>query len=195
MIENMPEGSTVNLAIKSAGYGIRASDPAGDDVVIARLDHALSIAVRRNIRILIYTHIQFWVEKHSDAIRLCEKIAHPNLGLTFSSLQWYAGDAQDLVILLRRASPHLKQVNLSGIRRSPLGFFGIATIQPLDSGELDNCAVAALFNRLGYQGWIGYSGWQEGGDAFNKLERSLRALKDIERRIHEHPHWGSYIDG
>jgi hypothetical protein len=37
----------------------------------------------------------------------------------------------------------LKQVSLAGSRRSPLGFGGVATIEPLDGGELDNFVILA----------------------------------------------------
>ncbi|EOH6072860.1 sugar phosphate isomerase/epimerase family protein [Burkholderia cenocepacia] len=194
LIETMPVGSIVDVAIKSAGNGLRPSDPRGDAAVIAWLRKALSVAEQRGIRVLIYTHIQFWVEKHSDAIRLCEQVAHPNLGLTFSALQWYARDGQNLVAMLKRAMPFLKQANLSGSRLSPLGFFETATIEPLDMGELDNFSVVSSLIRLGYKGLLGYNGWHEGGDSFNKLERSLRAMKDIVRRVEEHPHWGHHLD-
>ncbi len=70
----------------------------------------------------------------------------------------------------------------------------MATIEPLDSGELDNFAIVALLRRLGYAGMLGYLGWDEGGDAYNKLERSLLALKSMRKRAEEHPHWASHID-
>lgn len=194
MIASMPEGSTIELAIKSAAPGMRQSDPAGDAPVSAWLKQALAIAEDRGSRILLYTHITFWVDKHSDAIRLCEKIAHPNLGIVFSSGNWYMGEGEGLAQTLTRAMPYLKQVNLSGSRRTPLGFFKIATIEPLDMGEMDNFAIVALLTRLGYSGYLGYSGWDEGGDAYNKLERSLRVLKDIRRRVDQHPHWASHLD-
>lgn len=194
MIETMPEGSTVELAIKSAGSGIVNSDPRGDTRVIAWLSEALSIAERRRIQVSLYIHLQFWVEKHDDAIRLCEQINHPNLGLTFSSLQWYAADGQDIGGLLSRAVPWIRRANFSGSRRSPLGFFQVATIEPLDTGELDNFAIFARLTRLGYRGPLGYNGWHEGGDPFVKLERSLRVLKDMQRRVDANPHWGAHLD-
>ncbi|WP_025763348.1 sugar phosphate isomerase/epimerase family protein [Dyadobacter tibetensis] len=193
MLETMMEGSTVELAIKSVVPGMKPSDPAGDKPVAAWLKQALAIAEIRNIRILLYTHITHWIDKHTDAIRICEKIAHPNLGLVFSSGNWYMGEGSGLGHTLRRAMPYLKQVNLSGSRRTPLGFFQVGTIEPLDMGEMDNFAIVALLNRLGYQGYLGYTGWDEGGDAYNKLERTLRVLKDITRRVNQHPKWGSHL--
>ncbi|WP_343665985.1 sugar phosphate isomerase/epimerase family protein [Paraburkholderia tropica] len=194
MIETMPEGSTVDLAIKSVGIGLRASDSQGDVAVIAWLCKALAVAERRGTRLLLYPHIQFWLEKHSDAIRLCERLPHPNLGLTFSALQWYARDGQNLAVMLKRAMPYLKQVNLSGSRLSSEGFFKVATIEPLDMGELDNFVVVSLLRHLGYNGLLGYNGWHEGGDSYDKLKRSLRAMKDIVRRVEQYPHWGRHLD-
>jgi sugar phosphate isomerase/epimerase len=194
MLETMPDGSTVQLSIQTAAANMPPSDPAGDVPVIAWLRQALDIAERRNIQILIYNHLSFWTEKLSDAIRLCEKLPHLNLGIVFCGYHWYAVEGTGLAPLLAQALPYLKQVNLSGSRRSPLGFGGIATIEPLDVGEMDNFALVALLNRLGYTGMLGYLGWNEGGDAYNKLERSLRALRDMRGRAERHPHWGSHMD-
>lgn len=194
LIETLPEGATLEIAIKSAGSGIQRSDSRGDDRVIRWLNHALAKAELHGVQIALYIHLQFWLETHGDAIRLCEAVNHPNLGLTFSSLQWYAADGRNLGPLLRRAMPWIRRVNLSGSRQSPLGFFQAATIEPLDTGELDNFAIVATLSRLGYTGYLGYNGWHEGGDPYVKLERSLRALKDIRRRVDEHPLWGAHLD-
>ncbi|KAG1445245.1 hypothetical protein G6F57_017618 [Rhizopus arrhizus] len=190
----LPAGATLDLAVKSAGRDIPLSDPCGDERVLAWLRPALAVAQERGVDITLYTHLQFWLATHDDAIRLCEAMNSPSLGLTFSSLQWYAGDGRNLRSMLKRAMPWIRRVNLSGSRRSPLGFFNTATIEPLDSGELDNFAVAALVARLGYRGYLGYNGWHEGGDPYVKLVRSLAAMKDIQRRIDAHPHWAGHLD-
>jgi sugar phosphate isomerase/epimerase len=194
MLETMPAGSTVQLAVRNAAPDMRPSDPAGDLPVAAWLAQALEVAERRRIQILIYHHLAYWAERVGDAIRLCETLAHPNLGIVFSGFHWYAVDGTGLAPLLTRALPYLRQVNLSGCRRSSLGFGQVATIEPLDAGEMDNFAVVALLHRLGYAGMLGYLGWDEGGDAYHKLERSLRALKDMRGRAERHPHWASHID-
>lgn len=194
MLETMPEGSKVQLAIQTAAPNLRPSDPAGDLPVTAWLRPALDLAQRRKIQILLYNHLSFWIEKVGDATRLCEKIQHPALGIAFCGYHWYAVEGSGLAPLLTQALPYLRQVNLSGSRRSPLGFGQVATIEPLDSGELDNFAIVALLRRLGYAGMLGYLGWDEGGDAFNKLERSLHALKSMRKRAEEHSHWASHIN-
>jgi sugar phosphate isomerase/epimerase len=194
MLETMPEGSTVQLAIKTAAANLRPSDPAGDVPVTAWLRSALDIAERRQIQILIYNHLSFWSEKLGDAIRVCRQLAHPNLGIVFCGYHWYAVEGTGLAPLLTQALPYLKQVNLSGSRRSPLGFGQVATIEPLDTGEMDNFAVIALLRRLGYTGMYGYLGWDEGGDPSIKLHRSLQALQDMVGRALRHPDRARHID-
>ena len=52
----------------------------GDEPVVRLLAEALSIAQQSNIGILIYSHLPHWSEKHDDALRISERLNHPNLG-------------------------------------------------------------------------------------------------------------------
>lgn len=189
MLEIMEGCSTVELAIQSVGEHIHPSDPKGDDIAVKWLEKALKIAERRNINILLYTHLSFWIERHEDAVRLCKRLNHPNLGIVFCGYHWYAADGTNLKGTIQAVAPYLKQVNMSGSSRNPHGFGGVATIEPLDVGELDNFALLGQLKKIGYNGMIGYLGWSEGGDAYSKLRRSLNAFRDMERRVEAHPHW------
>jgi sugar phosphate isomerase/epimerase len=189
LLETLEGCSTVELAIQSVDATIRPSDPAGDDIVIKWLEQALKICERRNINLLLYTHLSFWMERHEDAVRLCKKLNHPNLGIVFCGYHWYAVDGVNLPRMLAMVKPYLRQVNISGSRRSPHGFGNVATIEPLDEGEMDNFALLGQLKKIGYNGMIGFQGWSEGGDAYSKLSRSLRAFRDMERRLEAHPHW------
>ncbi len=122
-------------------------------------------------------------------MRLCRRLNHTQLGILFCGYHWYAVDGTNLTGILEAAAPYLKQANLSGSRRNPHGFGNIATIEPLDEGELDNFALLGQLKKIGFQGMIGFQGWSEGGDAYLKLSRSLRAFRDMERRLKAHPHW------
>jgi hypothetical protein len=50
-------------------------------------------------------------------------------------------------------------------------------------------SLLGQLKKIGYNGMIGYQGWSEGGDAYSKLSRSLKAFRDMERRLEAHPHW------
>ena len=54
------------------------------------------------------------------------------------SYHWYASQEGQLDQRLAAMRPWLMQVVLSGSALSPLGWGGVAAMEPLDRGELDN---------------------------------------------------------
>jgi sugar phosphate isomerase/epimerase len=179
MLEHLEECMTVNLSIRGAGAGIQPGDAQGYAPVSAWLRQAVAICERRGIDLLLYPHIGFWMDTHSVAVQLAQGIAHPRLGIVFTGFHWYAQEGGNPVPVLQATLPYLRQVHLSGSRHSPLGFGRVATIEPLDVGECDNLALVSALKRLGYDGPIGYLGWDEGGNPFNKLKRSYEALREM----------------
>lgn len=193
LLEHMAECTTVNLSIRGAGPGLQPGDARGAEPVRAWLEQALPICERRGIDLLLYPHIGFWMDGHSLAVHLAQTIDHPRLGIVFTGFHWYALDGGNPVPVLRSALPYLRQVHLSGSRRSPLGFGQVATIEPLDTGECDNLALVGALKRFGYVGPIGYLGWDEGGNPYNKLKRSFDALGEMIRLSAEHPAWSAHL--
>ncbi|WP_197714426.1 hypothetical protein [Altererythrobacter sp. B11] len=58
---------------------------------------------------------------------------------------------------------------------------------------MDNFALVAALDRLGYAGSIGVLGWDYGGDVYLKLESSLRAMHNISLRLERHRGWGHLL--
>ncbi|MGA9221060.1 MAG: xylose isomerase, partial [Pseudomonas graminis] len=86
--------------------------------------------------------------------------------------------------------PWLHQVNIAGSRRSPLGWGGLATIEPLDEGEMDNFVLMGALLRRGFDGRVGVLGWESmGGDVYGNLQRSEKAFRSMEHRLAAHPEW------
>ena len=67
------------------------------------------------------------------------------------------------------------------------------TIEPLDSGEMDNFSLFGLLHRCGYTGRIGFQGYNIGGDVYTYLQRSINAFRSMEKRLSLHPSWGGII--
>ena len=125
----------------------------------------------------------------SQAVALCQEFDHPNLGIVFNGYHWYASQEGRLEQRLEAIKPWLMQVDLSGSAMSPLGWGGVATMEPVDRGELDNFAVVAALNRIGYTGRIGILGWDYGGDIYLKLQRCLATMRAIDARLQARLHW------
>jgi len=189
LLHTMEGCADVEVAITSSD-AIQASDPVGDPAAMRWLRRLLAVAEQRGITLSLYPHSTYWLERVDDAVRLCRAIDHPSLRAVFCGFHWYAVDGANLAATLEAAAPFLHSVNLAGTRRVGQSADGVlATIEPLDEGELDNFVVLGLLRDVGYRGKVGIQGFSVAGDVYAKLRRSLAALHDMQRRLDEHPQW------
>jgi len=190
LVESLEGCDHIELAIRSSKEGLKTSDPAGDDAAKRWLDKLLKVASLRRITISLYPHINFWLERIEDAVRLCRAYNQPQLRMVFCGFHWYALDGTNLPARLDEAAPWLRSANLCGSRRRAKEHGGYPnTIESLDEGDLDNFALLGLLQKIGYRGMIGFQGFSMGGDVYAKLKRSLAAFRDMERRLAQHPNW------
>ncbi len=187
LVNSLEGCSSVEINVKAGESGFSKSDPRGDRVALTWLEKLLSVAESRNVNLLLYPHINCWLERIEDAVRLCQKINHPLLGVVFPGFHWYAVSGQNLQNL-EQAAPYLRSVNLCGSRKV-VGSGPPATIEPLDTGELDNFVVLGFLRQVGYSGMIGIQGYSVGGDVYTKLKRSVKTFRDMEQQLKEHPKW------
>jgi sugar phosphate isomerase/epimerase len=199
LVETIDGCKTIELAVLGAGDGspgntVANSDPAGDDVVIEALAPLLDAAQKRGITIALYPHVFCWLERTEDAVRLCEKIAHPNLGIVFSGWHWYVAEGANLALRVEQAAPYIRSLNICGTRRTVDGDQVSASIEPLDEGELDNFALMGLLRKSGYDGPVLLQHYSVAGDVYWKLKRSLDAFNDMARRLDAHADWADLRD-
>lgn len=195
MLENIIPGTKVDLAIQSAGGGLKPSSRAGDPIIVGWLKTALAICERRGVELLLYPHVRFWMERHSDALRLCQELDHPNLGIVLVGIHWYAepNRREGLGEFLDYVYPYVRKVHLSGFEFTPLGWGGIGRTMTLGTGELDNFALVSGLKNRGYEGMFGFLSWEDGGDPYPKLKTSREVLTDMIERAERHPNWAGHI--
>lgn len=149
------------------------------------------MAAENGITLLLYPHALCWLERTSDAVRLCKKMDRPHIRAIFTAYHWYAvGGGADLEDVINDVAPYLEAVNICGSRKLSGMVMG-ATLERLDEGELDAFDVLAQVRRVGYEGYIGLQGYSVQGDPYANFSRSLAALRDIERRLDAHPNWAN----
>jgi hydroxypyruvate isomerase len=159
------------------------------------LERLLPICERRGLEIALYPHARYGLQTTTEAVALCKAFNHPRLNIVFNGYHWYATQEQALEQRLDALWPWLKQVNIAGTRRSPLGWGGLATIEPLDEGEMDNFVLLGALERRGYEGRFGVLGWESmGGDVYGNLRRSATAFRSMEQRLAAHPEWAVLAD-
>jgi sugar phosphate isomerase/epimerase len=161
----------------------------GHEAILRFIESVLPIAERRGLRIALYPHLHHVTQTTAEVVRICEHFNHPRLGASFNAYHWYATQEGQLEQRLTAMKPWLMQVVTSGSALSQLGWGGVATMEPVDRGEMDNFAVIDALNRVGYTGSIGVLGWDYGGDIYLKLQRCLSTLRDIDRRLQAHSAW------
>jgi sugar phosphate isomerase/epimerase len=186
LIRTIEGTDKVELALLSERH--EPSDTSGDELALQWLERFAGAAADRGVTLMLYPHALCWLERTDDAIRLCRRFDHPNVKAIFTAYHWYAVDGSDLPRIMDDVAPYLAAVNICGSRRVK-DWVMPATLERLDEGEMDAFHVLGQVRRVRYEGYIGLQGYAVGGDPYANFRRSLAALRDIERRLDEHPHW------
>ena len=149
-------------------------------------DHAVAVQALREIsyyakdaglRVALYPHAGFFVQRVEDAVRLAEKVNRKNLGVTFNLCHWLKVDGKDLAASLKAAQPYLLCVTINGADSGGTSWKEL--IQPLDRGTYDVSQVLRLLRTMKYAGPIGLQHYGIGGDARENLEHSMAGWKRI----------------
>ena len=178
------KGSGAILWISLTSEKYKSSDPAGDRLAIPILREAADLAKENGLRISIYPHCNFWVERIGDALRLALHVDRENLGCTFNLFHWlYVEGPKDLEKKAKLALPKLNCVTINGSLKNASELMVTDGILPLGEGDYDTEAFIRTFIRLGYTGPFGFQGYGFEGDITGKMERSLKVWKEYCQRM------------
>lgn len=167
-------GTVLWTPLLSKKYGV--SSPDGDADAVKALQTLADAAAPYGLRIAIYPHTGFWVERVEDALRVAQKAQRPNIGVTFNLCHWLKVDGKDLRQRLEAAGPHLFMVTING---ADPGESWNELIQTLDRGSFDTGQILDVLQDIGYQGPIGLQGYGIGGDVRDNLTHSMRAWRRL----------------
>ena len=153
----------------------KASDEAGDDEAVAVIRDIADRAQKAGLKVSLYPHTWFWMERVQDAVRLARKADRPNVGVTFNLCHCIrVGDAGRIGELLAQAKPYLTFVTVNGADNQ--GDWD-RLIQPLGQGAFDVAALLKTLRDTGYSGPIGLQHYGIKGDAREKLGQSMAAWR------------------
>ena len=80
------------------------SDPAGDDIAVTGLRELADLCAANGLRIAIYPHVNMWVHRVEDAVRVVKKVNRKNVGLTFNLCHALLDGAEARIPALDRGS-------------------------------------------------------------------------------------------
>ena len=159
----------------------KPSDSAGDRRAVEILGEIAEMAAEANVRVALYPHTGFWVERVEDAVRVVKQVNRKNVGVTFNLCHWLmVDDEKNAESLIKSAMPHLFVVTINGADSGGKNWKTL--IQTLDRGTFNMRGFLKTLRDSGYTGPIGFQGYGIGGDAHDNLKRTMdtwRELNDV----------------
>jgi sugar phosphate isomerase/epimerase len=155
----------------------KAAAADNDETAVKALQQTADLAKQAGLRVALYPHTGFYVERVEDAVRLIGKAGRSNVGLTFNLCHWLKVDGKDLKATLSAARPHLFCVSINGADAGGTNWKQL--IRPLGCGTYDVAQVLRLLRKMDYNGPIGLQHYGIGGDAKENLSRSMASWKKL----------------
>ncbi len=161
--------------------GFPPSDPTGDLRAVGIVREISALAALSDLKVILYPHTNYWLERVEDALRLVKKVNRPNVGVMFNLCHWLKVDQEkNLIPLLTSAMPHLSAISIHGADKATEIKTGKGNwIQPLDSGTYDVTSLIKTLSQLRYRGPVGLQCYGIGGDARDHLTRSINKWQKI----------------
>ena len=170
-------GTMVWLVVNSREH--KPSSTSADARAVALLREIADQAEPFGVSISLYPHRGAYAERMEDVVRLAQKAARKNVGVTFGLCHYLAVDeAKNLDRVLAMCRPHLTMVTINGTS----GYDPkdrAAWIQTLDQGTFDVSRVLRTLRKLQYEGPIGIIAYGIKGDPRDILARSMKAWREL----------------
>jgi sugar phosphate isomerase/epimerase len=160
----------------------KPSSPEGDARAVEIIREIADMAAQYKLRVALYPHYGFWVERVEDALRVVKKVDRKNAGVTFNLCHWLrVDDEKNMQPLIKAAMPYLFVVTINGADGGGKDWKQL--IQTLDRGSFDMQRFLKTLKDSGYTGPIGLQGYGIGGDANDNLKRSMSAWRQLSERL------------
>ena len=164
------------LYVQSKKYGLSSSD--GDARAVEIIREIADMAAAEKVRVALYPHHRFWLERVEDAVRVAKKVNRKNVGVTFNLCHWLrVDDEKNMKSLIDLSMPYLFAVTINGADSGGKDWKQL--IQTLGRGSFDMQRFLETLKECGYTGPIGLQGYGIKGDAHENLKRSMNAWRKL----------------
>lgn len=153
----------------------RGNDP-NDEQAVALVREIAGQAKEAGLKVVLYPHAGFHIERLDHALRIAKATAMDNVGATFNLCHFLKVQPDDdLAAALADAVPLLWSASVCGADAD--GTDWPALIQPLDQGTFDQAALLRQLRGIGFDGPVGLQCYNIRIDPRENLERSILAWK------------------
>lgn len=175
------KGRDTVLAVNVRGRKLPRSSREADGRAVRIVREIADMARESGLRVALYPHYGFWLERVEHAVRIVKKVDRENVGVVFNLCHWLRTESgKNMHHALQVAKPHLFLVSINGADHDG-GWDEL--IQPLDSGEYDVYPVLKTLKELGYTGPIGLQCYGIQAKPREHLARSMKAWWQLNRRL------------
>ncbi|MBN1803819.1 MAG: DUF1080 domain-containing protein [Sedimentisphaerales bacterium] len=159
---------------------LKPSAVEGDSRAVKIVQEIADMAAENGLRVALYPHADFWLEKVEDAIRVVKQVERKNTGITFNLCHWLkTEDEKNMKSLITSAMPYLFVVSINGADSG--GKDWKTLIQTLDRGNFDMRRFLQTLMRAGYTGPIGLQCYGIVGNAYDNLRGSMYAWHELNK--------------
>ncbi len=181
-----PDGPSYDPNLKQAIEQLKGHDtliwltvtgnaPDAEKQAVAVVREIGDLAAASGLKVALYPHLGFYVERVEDAVRIVKQVDRTNVGASFNLCHWLkVGDEPNMEQRLKESMPYLFAVSINGADHEG-GWDRL--IQTLDRGEFDVLAFLKRLNAHDYTGPIGLQCYAIKGDTRENLTRSINAWK------------------
>jgi len=171
-------GTIIWVAIQGQDTGAAAE---AEERTIQAVDRISDIASRSSLRVALYPHYGFYLARFRDVVRVAERVARSNVGVTFNLChELRSGFDPEFRQLLNQAMPRLYGVTVNGADRQ--GRDWSTLIQPLGRGDYDVAGLVRTITTAGYRGPFGIQCYGLKGDPGVYLKQSMAAWRVVSVR-------------
>ena len=168
----------------------KPSSEENDAIAVPILQEIADMAKEHGVKVMIYPHINFWVDNVDDAVRVAEKVNRRNLGLTFNLCHFLADQGtkseETFLPTVEKAMPYLFAISLNGADTPDEEMMKSNNlwqhlIQPLGQGNYNTEEYLNAFIERGFKGPVGLQCYNIKEDKPIHLEQSMAAWKQMQK--------------
>jgi sugar phosphate isomerase/epimerase len=170
------------IVSESKRFKSSSHEKTADSLSVVLLQQVAELAKAANLKVALYPHIYFYVERCDHALDLVKAVKRKNVGLSFNLCHWLAttsaSERPQLKVLLQSLRPSLNMVTICGANDvvSTQKNIWDDYILPLGEGSFDTYAlVRHLIRDLKYQGPIGVQCYNIKGNKLALVNRTIHA--------------------
>ena len=153
----------------------RGKNPT-DEQAIALVGEVADKAKEAGLKVVLYPHSNFFIERVDHAVRIAKAANRDNLGIAFNLCHFLkVQPTDDLSATLTEAKPFLWSVSINGADTE--GKDWNTLIRPLDEGTFDQATLIEILRKIGYKGAVGLQCFNIKIDSRQHLTRSIKAWK------------------